>query len=265
MMAEKRMFSRKITQSDDFLAMPHSAQNLYFHLNLEADDEGFVNSPKKVMRIINANDDDLKLIIYKHFVIAFESGVIVIKHWRMHNVIRADRLKNTDYAQERALLSVKDNGSYTLKKPQNDLMADICQTGDGQMTGECPHRLDKIRLDKDRLNILPEKSVSGEVYKQRFEEFWKAYPKKKSKGYAEKAFYRIKPTAELQKQILDAIQNSKQSEQWQKDNGQFIPHPATWLNSKGWEDELEQKQSGIESSFDTDEFFEAALKRSKNA
>lgn len=113
-MAERRMFTKKITESDAFLEMPLSTQCLYFHLNMAADDEGFVNSPRRIQKMVGASDDDLKLLMAKAFILTFESGVIVIKHWKMHNYIQSDRFHPTDYKDERALLSVKDNKSYTL-------------------------------------------------------------------------------------------------------------------------------------------------------
>lgn len=112
-MAEKRMFTQKIIDSDAFLDMPLSAQALYFHLNMRADDDGFVNNPKKLQRYIGSADDDLKLLLAKRFVIGFESGVIVIKHWRMHNTLRRDRYSPTHYQEELALLEVKENKAYT--------------------------------------------------------------------------------------------------------------------------------------------------------
>ena len=99
-MADRRMFTQKIIDSDAFLDMPMSSQALYFHLNMRADDDGFINNPKKVLRMIGASEDDLKLLIAKRFVLAFENGVIVIKHWRMHNLIRKDRYHPTQYQEE---------------------------------------------------------------------------------------------------------------------------------------------------------------------
>ena len=87
-MAERRMFSKKITTSDAFLEMPDSAQNLYFHLSMDADDDGFVGSPKSIMRLVRAKEDDMKLLVAKSFIIPFDSGIIVIKHWRINNLIR---------------------------------------------------------------------------------------------------------------------------------------------------------------------------------
>ena len=94
-MAERRMFAKTITNSDSFLEMPLSSQCLYFHLNMNADDDGFVNSPKRIQRMINASDDDFKILIAKSFILTFESGVIVIKHWRLNNYIQKDRYKET--------------------------------------------------------------------------------------------------------------------------------------------------------------------------
>ena len=148
-MAEKRMFTKKITESDAFLDMPLSAQCLYFHLNMNADDDGFVNSPKKIQRLIGAKDDDLKILIAKSFILVFETGVLVIKHWRMHNTIRQDRYHPTDYQEEYKQLGLKDNNSYTWQPNGNQL--------------ETENRLDKNRIDKisiDKEEIIKKKAKS---------------------------------------------------------------------------------------------------------
>ena len=120
-MAERRMFAKTIIDSDAFLDMPLSTQCLYFHLNMHADDDGFVNSPRRIMRTIGASEDDLKILIAKAFVLTFESGVIVIKHWRLHNTLQNDRYHPTDYVEERAMLDVKNNKAYTWKQNGNIL------------------------------------------------------------------------------------------------------------------------------------------------
>lgn len=113
-MAEKRMFTKKITDTDVFQEMPLSTQALYFHLNMNADDDGFVRNPRRIARLIGASDDDLKLLIVKRFVLTFDtSGVIVIKHWRMHNTLRMDRYHPTEYQEELRMLGLKSNNSYT--------------------------------------------------------------------------------------------------------------------------------------------------------
>lgn len=107
------MFTQKIIDSDAFLDMPLSTQALYFHLNMRADDDGFVNNPKRIQRTVGASEDDLKLLIAKRFLICFENGVIVIKHWRMHNTLKSDRYRPTQYQEEYKMLEVKDNKAYT--------------------------------------------------------------------------------------------------------------------------------------------------------
>lgn len=148
-MAERRMFAKTIIDSDAFLDMPTSTQALYFHLAMRADDEGFLNNPKKVQRMVGASEDDLRLLLSKRFILAFESGVIVIKHWKIHNYIRADRIIPTVYKDERALLEVKENGSYTSCQSLDGQMSAKCLPSDGQMTAQ--DSIGKYREDKDRL------------------------------------------------------------------------------------------------------------------
>ena len=112
-MAERRMFAKTIIDSDCFLDLPLSAQAFYFHLSMRADDDGFVNNPKKIQRMIGASDDDCRLLIIKRFILTFDSGVIVIKHWKIHNFIRNDRYKETVYLSEKSTLSVDKNNEYT--------------------------------------------------------------------------------------------------------------------------------------------------------
>lgn len=146
------MFTGKITESDAFLDMPLTSQCLYFHLCMYADDEGFVKNPKRIQRMIGATDDDLRVLIGKNFLIIYETGVIVIKHWKMHNAIRKDRMHDTEYLEEKSMLYIKENGAYTLDPKQGKpLLATKCQPDDNQMSDTCHTeiRLDKIRLDKN--------------------------------------------------------------------------------------------------------------------
>ena len=145
-MAERRMFAKTIIDSDAFLEMPATAQMLYFHLAMRADDDGFINNPKRIMRMIGSGDDDLKLLILKKFIIPFESGVVVIKHWRINNYLRTDRYKETAYIDEKSRLEIKENGAYTLIESGMDT-AGIpngyqCETQD---------RIGKDRIGKDRI------------------------------------------------------------------------------------------------------------------
>ena len=147
-MADKRMFSLKIVDSDLFLDMPLSSQCLYFHLSMRADDDGFVDNPKKIIKIIGANEDDLKILITKGFVIVFERGIIVITHWKINNYIRNDRRKETMYITEKQSLTQTENGAYI--KLEN-----LGIPNDNQVSTICPHsigkgRLDKVSIDKGR-------------------------------------------------------------------------------------------------------------------
>jgi len=112
-MAQRRMFSKSIIESDSFMDMPLSTQALYFHLGMQADDDGFV-SPTRVMRMVGGLPDDLKVLVSKNFVIPFESGVIVIKHWKEHNYIKNDRKKETLYSEELAMLTIEKNNGYKM-------------------------------------------------------------------------------------------------------------------------------------------------------
>ena len=113
-MANKRMYSKDVTDSDAFIEMSSAAQALYFHLNQGADDDGFNNQVQMAMWKAHAGIDDLKVLMAKNFIIRFENGVIVIKHWRLHNTLRKDRYTPTNYQEELGLLGIKENGSYTL-------------------------------------------------------------------------------------------------------------------------------------------------------
>ena len=171
-MASKRMFSLSVIDTDAFLEMPCSTQALYFHLCMRADDDGFVGSPKIITRTVGASEDDLKLLIAKRFVLTFEDGVIVIKHWRIHNTLSTNRYNETAYLEDKALLRIKPNKAYTFGEgePLDDrkmIEASKRQTGDkktvdGQKTDNRrtidaqKTNTDKIRIDKNRIE---EKSI----------------------------------------------------------------------------------------------------------
>ena len=140
-MAQRRMFSRKITESDQFLDMPMSAQVLYFHINMQADDDGFVGNAKTIKRMIGASDDDLKLLIAKQFLIPFETGIVVIRDWKIHNYIQKDRYSETFYQHEKAQLETLGNKQY--QRMDTECIQDVSSL-DTQV------RLGKDRLGKER-------------------------------------------------------------------------------------------------------------------
>lgn len=140
------MFAKTIIDSDAFIDMPLSTQALYFHLSMRADDDGFINNPKKITRMIGASEDDFKVLCLKKFIMPFESGVVVIKHWKIHNYIPKDRYKPTVYTEEKALLEAKENGAYT-------------QCIQGVYNSDTQVRLGKVSLGKDKVV-----EVSGNGY-----------------------------------------------------------------------------------------------------
>lgn len=140
-MAERRMFSKSIIDSDPFVDMPVSAQLLYFHLGMHADDDGFVSNPKQIQRSVGCSADDIKLLAVKGFIILFESGIVVITHWKVHNYIQKDRYKPTSYQIERSKIQFNKNGVYTL---DTDCIQNV-------YTLDTQDRLGKDKLGKDRL------------------------------------------------------------------------------------------------------------------
>lgn len=148
MMAERRMFAKTIIDSDAFLDMPLTTQALYFHLSMRADDDGFVNNPRKIQRMLGCSEDDIKVLVAKQFLIPFDSGVVVIKHWRIHNYIRKDRYKETLYKQEKAEIVDTVNQVTTIGQPNYDQTATDSQPNDNQRSTQV--RLGKVRLGKDK-------------------------------------------------------------------------------------------------------------------
>ena len=200
------MFSLQIVDTDAFLDMPASSQLLYFHLCMRADDEGFVGNPKKIMRIIGANDDDYKLLIAKRFILIFESSVMVIKHWLIHNTIRMDRFNPTTYQEEKELLGLKENKSYTL--------------GSGnQMATIGSHKLSKVKLIK----VKPETEQSSEgkevneiifLFKEVNPSIGKYYSNKNQRGAVERML-KVYGREKLE-QIINALPEVNRRQYWPK-------------------------------------------------
>lgn len=141
-MAERRMFAKTIIDSDAFLDMPISARLLYYDLGMRADDDGFVNSPKKIMKMVGASTDDMNVLILRKFILPFETGVVVLKHWRIHNYIRKDTYSETPYKKEKSMLMLDENKSYTLIDNESQLAVHEPST---------QVRIGKDSIDKDSL------------------------------------------------------------------------------------------------------------------
>lgn len=145
-MAERRMFAKTIVTSDAFLDMPATTRSLYMLLCVMADDDGFVNAPRSIMRMSGATEDDMKLLVAKRFVLTFQSGVVVIKHWKIHNLIQKDRYKETKYLEERAMLALDENNAYT---EANSAMYPECIQPVSNMEPQV--RLGKVSTGKERV------------------------------------------------------------------------------------------------------------------
>ena len=186
-MANRRMFSLDVVDTDRFLEMPASSQNLYFHLGMRADDDGFVSSPKKITKLVNCGEDDLNVLISKGFVIAFDGGIVVIRHWKQNNYIQSDRYKQTLYQKELSALTV-NNGAYEI------CMYTPCIQSVSKMEAQDSIELDSNIIcspDGDQESEKTEKqAVASEektVLEQDTEDFeiiYEAYPKKRGKAKA---------------------------------------------------------------------------------
>jgi hypothetical protein len=225
--------------------MPKSAQLLYFHYGMEADNDGFIANPITLARLCGCAKSDYRTLINKRFLIAFPSGVCVIKHHWINNNVRKDRYKHTKYAEEYALLEQKDNGAYTEKsKPSTsdgaeNVAANGSQLGMNLATTGIPP--DMNVTTNSCLNITEHNRT--EQYPcakpDDFARFWQAYPRKQHKKDAVKAWEQVKKKGMLPPldTILKAIEEAKRSEQWQREDGRFIPLPASWLRGGYWDDE----------------------------
>lgn len=249
-MAQRRMTSLDVVDTDAFLDMPTSSQLLYFHLNSRADDDGFVSNPKRILRAIGGNADDMKVLLLKKFIIAFDDGVCVIKHWRINNFIRKDIYTPTKYLDLKKTLFIRANGAYTqsddgrsVPVPSDHFRLD---TVDAALTRR------QLSIGKDSIGKVREgktTSPDGDGYTEAFNEFWVAYPKKVGKGAAFKTWEKMKPVGKAlhDRIIASVLDHVARDKQWKKDGGQFIPNPATFLNQKRYDDDV---QEGITSKTD---------------
>ena len=220
-MAQRRMFSLKIVSSDAFLDMPTSSRELYFQLGMYADDDGFVN-PKKIIRMIGASDDDIKVLIGKRFLLPFENGVVVIKHWLVNNLIRKDFYQETIYLEQKNSLEVKENKAYTeCKQNVNNL--------------DTQDRIGKDRIGKD-----------SEGYVSCFDRFWNSYPKRENKKGCEEKWKSKKLDSKID-EVLSFIEKAKGTDRWKKG---FVKAPLVFINQESWNDDIDayndiKKTSGV--------------------
>lgn len=271
------MFTKKITDSDSFIGLSSSAQALYLHLNQGADDDGFNNQVQIAMLKAHASSDDLAALLGRGFLYQFEGGVVVVKHWRMHNTLRKDRYNPTSYQDEFALLDVKDNGSYTLVAKR---LPDGCQTvatgkyrlgkdsinkyicpsdptkigSNEQDEGQNDPSFDPNDLGQNKMTEVKTEPKRGQKQAQSkyFTEFWSAYPRKVKKQTALKVWNKLKVNEETFSEIMAGLEAWKSCKQWNKDGGEFIPYPATFLNAMQWEDAPEPIEPDEYAGFDAE-------------
>ncbi len=232
-MAERRMFAKTIIDSDAFLDMPMSARLLYYDLGMRADDDGFINSPKKIMRMIGASNDDVNILIARKFVIPFDSGVVVIKHWRINNYLRNDRYTETKYLEEKSNLEVDKNGSYTAKN-NTGIPVGIPTVSTGKV------RLGKDSIGKDINTISCNGNSIIEVLSKKemwFESFWEIYPKHQDKKKTKQKFLKLCKDEKKYQEIMQGLRNVLPI--WAKKDTKYIPMPTTWLNGERWNDEMD--------------------------
>lgn len=230
-MAQKRMFDKTITNSDDFLELPDSSQVLYFHLSMNADDDGFVNNWKSILKMTGTKENDLKMLIYKSFVIPFESGVIVIKHWRINNFLRKDRHIETKYKNELNMLICDSNNEYMLK--DDTFLVNHWST---------QNSIEENSIDKNNI-YTSTKNVDEENLEQEFERLWNIYPKKQGKKDALKHFIKVRKKGVDFDTILKGLENYNEYIKQTNKSQQYIKQGSTWFNQECWNDEYTREKT----------------------
>lgn len=238
-MANRRMFSLEVCDTDRFMEMPLSTQGLYLQLGLRADDDGFISSPKRIVAMVGGSNDDLRLLIAKGYLIPFENGIVVITDWNINNWIRPDRKHNTRFEKEKALLAL-ENGSYSLD--------DICQPNDNQMTTQC-HT--EVSIDKYSIDNINNNSASPDAPKESnaeiesfFESIWKLYPNKKGKAAVSKTKKKelFKVGYDEMSRAISRYVTDLKAEEWRK------PQYGSSFFNKGYVDYLDKNYTAAVAS-----------------
>ena len=240
-MAERRMFTKKITDDDHFLNLSSPAQALYLHLSMNADDDGFCNQITASMFKAHASVTDLEALLKNRYIYQFDSGVIVIKHWRMANALRKDRYTPTAFKNEMAMLKVGENGAYKFPD-SNDMVAERLPNGCQLVAERLPQvSIGKISIDKNNKNTIScNENSEIEVLDQKemwFESFWEIYPKHQDKKKAKQKFLKLCKDEKKYQEIMQGLRNVLPV--WAKKDTKYIPMPTTWLNGERWNDEVD--------------------------
>ncbi|GDZ83152.1 hypothetical protein LCIT_03940 [Leuconostoc citreum] len=237
-MAQRRMFSKKVTDTDTFLDMPLSTQALYFHLNMHADDDGFIDNTKTIQRMIGSSDDDRKLLVAKQFILPFENGVVVIKDWRVHNYIRKDTYNQTMYPNELEQLQINDSGQY--ERQDFAAYTERPRAVDETLTQV---RLGKDRLGKDSKDILSGSDEPDHVPYKEIVDYLneKTGSKYRSSGSKTKSLIKARTNEGFN---LDDFKTviEKKAKEWSGTNMEKYLRPETLFGTK-FEGYLNEKQS----------------------
>ncbi len=219
-MSQKRMFDRAIIDMDKFMDLPMSAKAIYFLLGMEADDEGFV-SYKKILRIHGGNEDDIKVLLVKNFIISFPSGVVVITDWNKNNWLDKRRIRPTEYQTEKKLILLDKDNSYCLANAKPLLSQ---------------YSIEEYSIEE---NIYTSENESKEEDNEKFNKFWEIYPTRRTNKEKCKLKFN-KLDSNTQDLILEDVQNRKiKDEKWIKG---YVPETTTYLNNNKWEDDIQESK-----------------------
>lgn len=227
-MAQKRMFDKRVVESDKFTDLPHSSKALYFMAGMSADDKGFFQ-PRRLQKTCGFADDDFKILIAKGFFIAFESGVMVVTDWNKNNWLDSRRITETEYVDELKLLKLV-NEKYELIneniKNAKPLLSE--------------NSIEENSIEENNIIICslpPQTGKALNVYEQEFEKIWKLYPKKRGKDGAFKAYIKARKGKTTYEEVLNGVNNYNEYIKQSNTHYQFIKDGSTWFNQKCWNDE----------------------------
>jgi hypothetical protein len=298
-MAERRMFNKSIIDSDLFLDMPLSTQALYFHLAMRADDEGFVDNPRKIMRMIGSEEDSLRLLTAKQFIIPFDSGVVVIRHWKLHNYIQKDRYHDTIYQNEKAMLTTDKSGVYItsdtgcvqlVNKLDTNCIQSVsrfdtsCVQDDNNLDTTCTQNvrvgkvsIGKYSIDNNNARARAEEPADKIPYKQIMDLYHAiciSYPKIRGidgeRKKAVSARYKANPNMEVFKRLFEKAEASKflqgnNDRHWKADFD-FLMNASRFNKVlEGKYDDVEQKpQEQAVKSYDISEVESLQMQKYRN-
>ncbi len=259
-MAQKRMFSLNVVDTDNFLDMPVSARLLYYELGMRADDDGFVDNWKKILLFTGLKNDDLKILIAKDFIIPFETGVIVIRHWRMNNYLQNDRVKPTTHQHELKSLELDENNvynkdTYCIQENSVEEAKLLENTSVPNLDTDCIHSIDKNSTDEDSIeksstdedsinnnqispktSSLSKKELEKQLTKE-FDKLWEYYPNKKGKEEARKKYISARKDGVTYELIAQGLKNYLNYIKSENIELKYIKHGSTWFNQKCWNDD----------------------------